>query len=70
MLDEVVDRVESTIMAIARQGSDFLKESELDVRIAEVKRKTQQLVKEHPVESMVVGVVVGYLVGRLFSRNK
>jgi ElaB/YqjD/DUF883 family membrane-anchored ribosome-binding protein len=70
MLDEVVDRVESTIMAIARQGSDFLKESELDVRIAEVKRKTEQLVKEHPVESLVVGVVVGYFIGRLFSRNR
>jgi ElaB/YqjD/DUF883 family membrane-anchored ribosome-binding protein len=70
MLDEVVDRVESTIMAIARQGSDFLKESELDVRIAEVKRKTEQLVKEHPVESLVVGAVVGYLIGRLFSRNR
>jgi ElaB/YqjD/DUF883 family membrane-anchored ribosome-binding protein len=70
MLDEVVDRVESTIMAIARQGSDFLKESELDVRIAEVKRKTEQLVREHPVESLVVGAVVGYLIGRLFSRNR
>jgi len=70
MLDEVVDRVESTILAIARQGSDFLKESELDVRISEVKRKTQELVKEHPVESMLVGVVIGYIVGRLFSRNR
>jgi len=70
MLDEVVDRVESTIMAIARQGSDFLKESELDVRISEVKRKTEQLVREHPVESLVVGAVVGYLIGRLFSRNR
>jgi len=70
MLDEVVDRVESTILAIARQGSDFLKESELDVRISEVKRKTQELVKEHPVESMLVGVVIGYIVGRSFSRNR
>ncbi len=70
MLDEVVDKVETTILAIVRQGSDFLKESELDVRISEVKRKTQQLVKEHPVESMLVGVVIGYMVGRLFSRKR
>jgi ElaB/YqjD/DUF883 family membrane-anchored ribosome-binding protein len=70
MLDEVVDKVESTIMAIARQGSDFLKESELDVRIAAAKRKTEQLVREHPVESLVVGAVIGFLLGRLISRNR
>ncbi len=70
MLDEVVDRVESTILAIARQGSDFLKESELDVRLSQVKRKTVHLVKKHPVESIVAGAVFGYLLGRLISRNR
>jgi len=70
MLDEVVDRVESTILAIARQGSDFLKETELDVRLSQAKQKTVHLVKKHPIESIVAGAVIGYLVGRLLSRNR
>jgi ElaB/YqjD/DUF883 family membrane-anchored ribosome-binding protein len=70
MLDEIVERVESTVMAMARQGNDFLKESELDVRIAEVKRKTEQLVREHPVQTLVVGAIAGYIIGRIFFRNR
>lgn len=70
MLDEVVNKVESTIVAIARQGSDFLKESEVDVRIAEAKRKTEQLVRDHPIESLVIGAFIGFLIGRLLSRNR
>jgi ElaB/YqjD/DUF883 family membrane-anchored ribosome-binding protein len=70
MLDEIVERVESTVMAMARQGNDFLKESELDVRIAEVKRKTEQLVREHPVQTLMVGAIAGYIIGRIFFRNR
>lgn len=70
MIDEVVNKVESTIVAIARQGSGFLKESELDVRIAEVKRKTEQLVRENPIKSLVIGTIIGFLIGRVLSRNQ
>ncbi len=70
MLDEVVDRIESTVVALARQGNDFLRESELDVRIAEVKRRTEQVVCNHPVESVIVGAIVGFFIGRILFRNK
>ena len=70
MLDEVIDRIESTVVALARQGNEFLKESELDMRMAEVKRKTEQVVRNHPVESLVVGAIFGFFIGRIFFRNK
>lgn len=70
MLDEIADKVESTVLAIARHGSEFLRESELDVRMADVKRKTERVVRDHPVESMVVGAIVGYFIGRIFFRSQ
>ncbi len=70
MLDEVVDRLESTLVALARQGNDFLRESELDVRMAELKQRTEQAVRNHPVESLVAGALVGFLIGRVLFRKK
>lgn len=70
MLDEVVERVESTVKALAQQGGEFLRESELDVRLEALKRKTEQVVKEHPVETLVAGAILGYFIGRIFFRGR
>lgn len=70
MLEEVVERVESTVRALAVQGGELLRESELDVRLEALKRKTEQVVRERPVESLVVGAIVGYFIGRIFFRGR
>lgn len=70
MLEEVVERVESTVKALALQGGELLRESELDVRIEALKHKTEKVVRDHPVESLVAGAIVGFFIGRIFFRGR
>lgn len=69
IINEIADRTEHVVSDLMRRGTDWIEEAELDTRVRELTDKTERLVKEHPLESVAVGALLGFLIGRIFLRR-
>lgn len=54
---------------LSEAGKRYAGNPELHKRIAEIRQEAESLVRKHPVASVVVGVTIGYLLGKLLRRD-
>ena len=63
------EKVESFAKAIGQKGSDVIKDAEIDVRLTELKERTEDFVRRRPLESVAIGLLAGIVLGRLLTRR-
>lgn len=68
-MDTVFEKVESFAKALGKKSSDVIKEAELDVRVLELKERTEEFVRRKPLESVAIGLIAGIILGRLITRK-
>lgn len=68
-MENVFEKMQSTFTDLASKTSEFIERAELDTKIKAVGEKTKKVVREHPLESILAGVALGFIIGRLFRRN-
>jgi ElaB/YqjD/DUF883 family membrane-anchored ribosome-binding protein len=68
-MENIIEKVESLAKAVGQKSSEAIKEAELDVRIMELKERTEDFVRRRPIESVAIGLLAGILLGRLLTRK-
>lgn len=68
-MDNVFQKMQTSFIDLASKTSAFIEKAELDVKLQVAGEQTKKLVRKYPLESLLAGLAVGYLLGRLFRRN-
>lgn len=65
ILKNLNDRLDDALI----RGRKLLEDEELNRQIEELKQRSEEIIRTHPIKSVVAGVVAGYLIGKLFSSD-
>lgn len=61
IINDLNEELESTI----EEGVSALQNAELEEKLKEIKTETELLIRKHPISSVVAGVAVGFLIGKI-----
>lgn len=70
MNDEIMNNLNEKLDEALERGRQMLDEEELQHYAEDLKVHTEQIIKEHPLKSLTTGLVVGFLLGRMFSSDE
>ncbi|HKJ32435.1 MAG TPA: hypothetical protein VKA34_11440 [Balneolales bacterium] len=69
-MDELLRQLNMKIEELTRKGELMLQDEEIQERIDDVKKRAKELISEHPVGSMVTGLLIGYLLAKLLTNDR
>lgn len=69
MNEEILQNLNRRLDDALDRGRKIVEDEELAERIDELKRKTEDLVRQHPLKSIGVGLLAGFIIGKLFSEE-
>lgn len=64
--EQLKARVEQTQEQILK----LIEEKQIPEKLERLTSKTKETIKKHPIQSLLVGLAVGFLVGKLLSGSK
>lgn len=67
MNEEIISNLNERLDKTIDKGREIIQEEELQQQIDVLKDKAEVLIRKHPVKSVLIGVAVGFLVGKLLS---
>jgi ElaB/YqjD/DUF883 family membrane-anchored ribosome-binding protein len=68
MLSKLLKNMEITMEEKENLNLESLKD--IEERLKEIKDRSSELVKEHPLTSIVIAVGVGFIIAKLISRGR
>jgi ElaB/YqjD/DUF883 family membrane-anchored ribosome-binding protein len=66
MDESIINDLNEELEEAIEQGTSVLQDGELEEKLNEFKTETELLIRKHPLSSVVAGVAVGFLIGKLF----
>ncbi len=70
MDEEIIENLNERLDTALDRGRRIVEDEELAKRIDDVKLRTENLIRKHPVKSVAGGLVIGYLLGKLLSSDE
>lgn len=70
MDEEIIENLNERLDTALDRGRRIVEDEELAKRIDDVKLRTENLIRKHPVKSVAGGLVLGYLLGKLLSSDE
>lgn len=67
MNEEILQNLNERLDNAIERGRVILEDEELQKRIEEFKFKTEDIIRRHPVKSVVLGLTVGFVVSKIFT---
>lgn len=67
MDEKILQNLNRRLDDALEEGRKVVKDEQLFERINELKKQTEQTIRKHPVKSVAIGLLVGYVVGKIFS---
>lgn len=67
MSKKTVEKLTHKLEELEELSQEFPELDELQERIAELKQQAEVAIRQHPLISVGLAIVVGYMIGRLFS---
>ena len=67
MNDEIIKRVNDRLDQAIDRGRTIISDEDFQEKLEEVKTKSEEVIKKHPIKSVLVGFAVGYVLSKLFS---
>ncbi len=67
MNDEIIKNLNEKIDSAIGKGKQLIADENLKARAEDLKEKAETVVKSHPVKSIVAGLVIGFLIGKILS---
>jgi ElaB/YqjD/DUF883 family membrane-anchored ribosome-binding protein len=64
-----IETLQQRLEELTEAGRNYLENDELQQQILNLKSESEALIRKHPLASIVAGLAVGYLIGRLLSRD-
>lgn len=66
MDESIINDLNEELEEAIDQGASAVKQAELEEKLNEIKTETELLIRKHPISSVVAGVAVGFLIGKIF----
>lgn len=67
MDEEILENLNEELDRALDRGRQMVEDEELAERVEELKLRVENLIRKHPVKSVAGGLLIGYIVGKLFS---
>lgn len=69
MNEEIIEHLNERLDDALEHGKRSVKEDELERRMDDIKKRTESIIKKHPLKSIAAGLAAGYILGKLFSTD-
>ena len=69
MNDEIIANLNDRLDRAIDRGRDLLADEQLQQKVEEVRLNAENTIRKHPVKSVLVGLAVGLLIGKLLSSD-
>lgn len=66
MDESIINDLNEELEEAIEQGTSVINEAELEEKLNEIKTETELLIRKHPISSVVAGMAVGFLIGKIF----
>jgi ElaB/YqjD/DUF883 family membrane-anchored ribosome-binding protein len=66
MDESIINDLNEELEEAIEQGTSAINEAELEEKLNELKTETELLIRKHPISSVLAGVAVGFLIGKIF----
>jgi ElaB/YqjD/DUF883 family membrane-anchored ribosome-binding protein len=61
------DNLETRLRILQTRITRSIESGEIEKKAFELKEKAETLIKKHPIESLVVGALLGFVIGKILS---
>lgn len=68
-MEPVLNKVTDSLDELAHKLEKIYHDTELDHKVEYVRLKTKDFIIRKPIESVGIGLVVGFVIGKLINRN-
>lgn len=67
MNEEIIQNINVRLDRAIDKGREILEDEDLQVRLEELKEKSESAIRKHPIQSVVVGLAVGFIAAKIFT---
>lgn len=69
MNEEIIQNINERLDRTVDKSRKILEDEDLQNRIEELKRDTEEKVRRNPVKSVLIGFAVGFVIGKIFTSD-
>lgn len=69
MNEEIISNLNKELDDALERGRKIVEDEELAKRIDDLKKRSETLIRKHPVKSVAGGLLLGFLIGKILSRD-
>lgn len=66
MDENIINDLNDELESVLEQGRSALEDANLEEKFNELKTEAELMIRKHPISSVVAGVAVGYIIGKIF----
>ncbi len=68
-MDEVLNKLSEKLGELSQRGEELLKDEQVQEQIEKIKTGAKDFIDKYPVGTVIAGVAVGFLLGKLFTKD-
>lgn len=69
MNEEIIKNLNKELDSALERGRKIVEDEDLTKRIDDLKKRSETLIRKHPVKSVAGGLILGFLIGKIFRRD-
>lgn len=67
MNEEIIQNLNERLDLAIDKGREILEDEELQVRLKELRNRTERTIRKHPVQAVAIGFAVGFIAAKIFK---
>jgi ElaB/YqjD/DUF883 family membrane-anchored ribosome-binding protein len=67
MNEEIIQNINVRLDRAIDKGREILEDEDLQVRLEELKSKSESTIRKHPLQSVAIGLAVGFIAAKIFT---
>ncbi|MGN8225043.1 hypothetical protein [Gracilimonas sp. BCB1] len=69
MNEEIIQNLNERLDSAIGRGREILEDEELQVRLEELKERSENTIRKNPLASIAVGFAVGFIAAKIFNSD-
>jgi len=67
MNEEIIQNINERLDRAIDKGREILEDEDLQVRLEELKDKSESTIRKNPIKSVAIGLAVGFIAAKIFT---
>lgn len=67
MNEEIIQHLNERLDSAIGRGREILEDEELQLRLEELKQRSESAIRKHPITSVVAGLAIGFVIAKIFT---